>query len=129
MRKWLEYFVIFFGSVCCLIALAHIALGPKSIPGAIPVNATMDSEDRFYATLFLGFGIALIWCARALHEAERIRVFGFLLAVFFFSGVARIISWAMVGPPIALFIFLMFVELLLPPLLWWWHKATLSAQR
>lgn len=57
-RRILRWFLTLFGMVCAGIALAHIFVGPSAIPGSIPVNATMDSEDRFYATLFLGFGIA-----------------------------------------------------------------------
>jgi hypothetical protein len=111
--------------VCCLIALAHIVLGPASIPGSIPVNATMDSEDRFYATLFLGWGAAMIYCARSLERKERL--FGALLLTFFLGGVARVVSASLVGLPNALFVFLGSLELMLPPLLWWWHLATRTA--
>ena len=108
-----------FGVVCCGIALAHIALGPSAIPGAEPVNATMDSEDRFYATLFLGFGLALAWISR--DVACRGGALLALLVTFFASGVARVISAIAVGLPNDLFIFLTGVELALPPLLWWWQ--------
>jgi hypothetical protein len=118
----LRGFVALFGATCCVIALTHIAFGPASIPGSVPVNATMDSEDRFYATLFLGFGAALIWCARDLPRREP--VFGALLSVFFLGGIARLISWAAVGSPGALFTFLGGLELVLPPLLWFWFRRT-----
>lgn len=116
MLRALSLFAALFGGVCMAIALAHIAIGPAAIPGSVPVNATMDSEDRFYATLFLGYGAAMIWCSRAL--AERRRCFGALLLVFFLGGIARIISAIAVGPPNMLFIILGGVELLLPPILW-----------
>ena len=122
MRRWLERFVVLFGVVCCGIGLTHIVFGPRSIPGSVPVNATMDSEDRFYATLFVGFGGALIWCARALDA--RAGVFRALMAVFFASGVSRIISAIAVGPPGALFIVLGGLELALPPLLLLWLRET-----
>jgi hypothetical protein len=51
--------------------LGPIVFRPAIIPGAIPVNATMDSEDRFYATLFLGFGAAVMWCSRDLQTIAR----------------------------------------------------------
>lgn len=76
----------------------------------------MDSEDRFYAALFLGFGAAIVWCAGAL-EARR-DVLHALLATFFAGGVARLISWAAMGQPAALFVGLGAVELILPPVLW-----------
>lgn len=120
MQRVLALFVLLFGLVCCAIALAHIALGPAAIPGSVPVNATMDSEDRFYATLFFGFGVALIWVSRDLQSREG--VFRALLATFFAGGVARVVSAAAVGAPSSLFVFLGTVELVLPPLLWAWHR-------
>lgn len=120
--KALGAFVLLFGGVCCAIAMSHILIGPSVIPGSIPVNATMDSEDRFYATLFLGFGAALIWCSGDL--CQRRGVFGALLLTFFAGGIARVISWISVGPPIDLFIFLGAVELVLPPVLWLWLDRT-----
>ncbi|HVR91182.1 MAG TPA: DUF4345 domain-containing protein [Novosphingobium sp.] len=116
----LRWFVGLFGAVCIVIALAHIVFGPAAIPGAVQVNATMDSEDRFYATLFLGFGAALIWAAQEL--AARRGVFLALLAVFFLGGIARILSWLAVGPPVPLFVFLGALELAMPPVLWAWHR-------
>jgi Domain of unknown function (DUF4345) len=123
MRKSLSALIMLFGIVCCLISLAHIALGPLAIPGSVPVNATMDSEDRFYATLFLGFGAALIWCSRDLPSREAL--FGVLLLTFFLGGISRIVSVVAVGWPSVLFIFLGSLELALPPFLWWWHRFTL----
>lgn len=125
MAAALKGFTALFGAVCAAIGTVHIALGPAAIPGSIPVNATMDSEDRFYATLFLGFGIALVWCARDL--AVRRGVFFALLATFFGGGLARIASAIAVGPPSPLFVFLGLLELVLPPLLWWWHRRTYPA--
>lgn len=123
----LEAVVAVFGAACCAIALAHVALGPAAILGAVPVNATMDSEDRIYATLFLGFGLALMWCSRDL--AGRERAFAALLGVFFAGGVARIISALAVGLPHPLFVVLGLVELVLPPALWWWHRRSPRERR
>ena len=115
-----------FGAVCMIIALVHIAVGPSSIPGSIPVNATLDSEDRFYASLFLGFGAALIWCSQAL--GERSGVFFALLAVFFIGGLARIVSYLQVGLPHPLFQFLGAVELILPIVFYFWFRAVFGRQ-
>jgi hypothetical protein len=125
MRRTLSALVAVFGSICLIISLVHIAFGSSSIPGSVPVNPTMDSEDRFYATLFTGFGITLIWCSFNLRS--RLQVFSALLAVFFLGGVARIISAAAVGWPSGLFIFLGSLELLMPPLLWVWAKNVYAA--
>ena len=113
MKSALQYFVLAFGAVCCVIAAAHILTGPAAIPGSVPVNATMDSEDRFYATLFLGFGAGMIWCSRNL--AARGKLFDALMLVFFLGGLARIISAIAVGLPSPLFQFLGALELIIPP--------------
>lgn len=122
MRKALAGFSMFFGGVCMAIALAHIALGPKVIPGGVPVNATMDNEDRFYATLFLGFGAAMVWASRNL--SERRGIYLALMAVFFLGGVSRIISVLAVGWPAPLFIYLGAIELILPLVCWRWLEAS-----
>ena len=122
MRAVLRLLLHVFGAVCILIALTHIAIGPAAILGGAVTNATMDSEDRFYATLFLGFGLAVVWCARDLETREK--PLGALLVVFFAGGIARIISLIAVGPPGPLFLFLGVVELILPPIFWWWLGAT-----
>ena len=57
MKKSLQVFLGLFGITAIFIASLHIVLGPSAIPGSIPVNATMDSEDRFYATLFAAYGV------------------------------------------------------------------------
>jgi Domain of unknown function (DUF4345) len=120
MRRLLNATVALFGLVCAGIGLTHIVLRPSSIPGSIAVNATMDSEDRFYATLFVAFGGALIWCSRNLHA--RGGPLFWLLTTFFASGMARLVSAAQVGPPGVLFQFLTGVELILPVVLWLWYR-------
>jgi len=126
MAQALKILIMVFGAVCMAIALVHIGIGPRSIPGSIPVNATMDSEDRFYATLFLGFGAACIWTARDL--SGRARVFDALMLVFFLGGVARLVSMAQVGLPGALFQFLGSLELVLPPLFVWMRRRAYPAR-
>ena len=118
----LRWFLVLFGVACSAIALVHIAFGPASIPGSVPVNATMDSEDRFYATLFLGFGVAHIWAAQDL--SARSQTVLALQAVFFVGGLARIVSALAVGLPSGLFQFLGALELAIPLLVWWALRRT-----
>ena len=124
MRKALKVLLALFGITAIFIAMLHIVFGPSSIPGAVPVNAAMDSEDRFYAVLFMAFGVALLWCIR---EVERkARLVYCLMATFLAGGIARLISIAAVGPPNRFFIAMTALELLLP-FVYVWLQYRVSA--
>ena len=112
MKKSLQVFLCLFGITAIFIASLHIVLGTSAIPGSIPVNATMDSEDRFYATLFAAYGVALLWCTK---DIERKSMVVYSLAVtFFIGGLARLVSIAAVGLPNTFFIAMTVLELLIP---------------
>jgi hypothetical protein len=92
-------------------------------PGSGPWAATMDSELRFYAAIWAGFGGLLLM---AMADPSRRRAWTPALAgVFFLGGVGRLLSAMSVGPPHPLFRLLMWIELLTPPgliTLWWLER-------
>ncbi len=112
MKQTLQVFLALFGVSAIVIAALHVVLGPAAIPGSIPVNATMDSEDRFYATLFAAYGVALLWCIRDIERKSM--VVYFLALTFLFGGLARLVSVAMVGWPNTFFVAMTVLELLIP---------------
>src|SRR5205085_11966492 len=111
MPKALQILLGLLGATAIFISLLHIALGPVSVPGSIPVKATMDSEDRFYATLFMAYGAALLWCVNGVER--KAKVVYFLLLTFFVSGLARIVSMLTIKLPTNFFIAMTVIELLL----------------
>jgi hypothetical protein len=112
MKKSLQVFLGLFGITAILIASLHVVLGPSAIPGSVPVNPTMDSEDRFYATLFAAYGVALLWCIKDIENKSKIVYF--LALTFFIGGLARLVSIAAVGLPNAFFVAMTALELLIP---------------
>lgn len=72
----------------------------------------MDSEDRFYATLFAAYGAVLIWCVRDIER--KTKVVYFLALTFFVGGLARIVSIFAVGPPNDFFVAMTVLELIIP---------------
>jgi hypothetical protein len=114
MRRMFQAFLVLFGVVVIGISLAHLAIGPDAIMGGSPANPTSDSEDRFYAGVFLGYGVAVLWCASDVQHKRPYLTF--LAAVMFIGGLGRLLSMVIVGPPHAFFIAMLVVELALPPL-------------
>lgn len=75
----------------------------------------MDSELRFYATLWGAYGVVLLRAARGLPRT--LPQAPWLAAVFFSGGVGRLISLLTVGAPHPVFTLLMTIELTLPILM------------
>ena len=104
------------GIATLVIVVMHLALGSASIPGAGPVSPTVDGEDRFYAVIFGGYGFALIYCAK--DVATRRSTIQLLAGLFMAGGVARAVSWILVGRPHRFFIVMLALELVLPMVIW-----------
>ncbi len=112
METVLRWYLVIFGVVCALIALAHIFVGPSTIIGANTPNATLDGDMRFSMVLFLAYGIACVWAARDLNR--RAGVVHLLMLVFFVGGLVRLLTVAYVGWPHWFYIAMIVVEIVMP---------------
>lgn len=108
-----------------IISLAHIVMGPDAIPGAIAVNATMDSQDRFFAALFLAYGAAVLWFLRGWRD--KLREIQLLVMVLFAGGLARLVSFVVTGPPHPFYIAMTIIELVLPLAVIWLARRLADA--
>ncbi|GAA2652984.1 DUF4345 domain-containing protein [Streptomyces lunalinharesii] len=109
------------GVACVAIGVYHLVLGIASVPGEEATGATVDSRERFYNAIFIGFGLAWIWAARqAPVPAAAVRL---LTAVFLLGGVGRVLSLFVHGWPHWFQVPLAALELLLPPLYFWLADA------
>ncbi|MCA9625453.1 MAG: DUF4345 domain-containing protein [Myxococcales bacterium] len=106
-----------------VVASTHILLGQSWIPGTTAVTPTLDSEHRFYSSLFLMYGLALGWCAQDIPK--RREVFHFLLLTLFVGGLTRVVSLVAAGWPHPMFVVLGAVELIVPPVVW---RLSVTAQ-
>jgi hypothetical protein len=130
IRETLRFLLAVLGVTALLIALSNLLLGPGFTAGAAerafdaftgwqgpssaPWQPTMDNELRFYSALWGGYGIAMLATARNLDA--YLRFVPWLAVVFFVGGVGRAISWVQVGAPHPLFLNLMAIELIVPPI-------------
>ncbi|NKY53998.1 DUF4345 domain-containing protein [Nocardia vermiculata] len=114
MRRVLQGWLLLFGLVSAGIGVAHLFFGTASIIGAGSVDATVDSDMRFYSVLFTAYGLAWVWCARDVER--KVNMINVLGAVFFVGGVARLIAWAATGEPNWFYVLMIPVELVIPVL-------------
>lgn len=114
------------GATAVLIALSILVLGASATaafgeqtfealtdwrgPRTPEWPATMDSELRFYAALWLAYGVLAL---RAVVQC-RLDNTPWFACVFLLGGIGRLTSWLTVGAPHPFFLFLMAVELFLP---------------
>ena len=126
MARLLKSLALLMGVACVLIGLYHIVLGIRSVPGEEFAGATVDSRERFYNAIFLGYGLAWIWAARQSPiPANLIR---FLSAVFLLAALGRLISIADVGWPHWFQAALTALELVLPFVFFWLAAADQKAR-
>jgi hypothetical protein len=116
MKRVTEIWLIAFGLICAGIGLAHLLFGTSTIIGGGSVNATIDSDMRFYALLFAAYGLVFVWCA--VDIADRGRVANILGALFFAGGLARLLAWAATGQPNWFYVVMILVELIVPLVNW-----------
>lgn len=78
-------------------------------------TASVDSEFRFYSVFWFAYG-AMLWRTAARLGTE-LKLAGWLIALFGFGGIGRLISYLAYGPPAPLFLFLTWVEVVLSVLM------------
>lgn len=121
MDRVLRWLVWAMGIACVAIGAFHLVLGIASVPGEGPAGATVDSRERFYNAIFLGYGLAWIWAARQSPiPAKAVRA---LAGIFLLGGIGRLLSLAVHGPPQWFQIPLTVLELVLPPVYFWLADA------
>ena len=117
--------------ITVLAGLSHVVLGLNAdvllganAPAELRSDPVLDSQNRFYGTIFMGYGVLLFLCATDLRKyALLFRILGGFI---FLGGIARLISAALHGLPTSPVVGLIIIELVVVPLLLWWHSKVLS---
>jgi hypothetical protein len=117
----LRALMLVMGVACAGIGVVHLALGIDSVPGEGSAGATVDSRERFYGAIFLGYGLAWVWAARTRPISPT--AVRWLAGIFLLGGVGRLLSLAVHGEPHWFQIVLTVVELVLPPVYFWLAAA------
>jgi hypothetical protein len=118
-RRALTLVLAVLGAVAVASGLYAIILGPSFAPGGSPTSASVDSEYRFVNVFWLAAGGALWWSL--LRPRERATVTRTTLVLAFVGGLARLLSLFVAGWPHPVFVATIFLELVVVPLVLWWH--------
>lgn len=113
------------GAVSIASGLSGIIFGPEGVPGGAPTTASVDNEYRFTNAFWLAAGAALWWSLFRLPERRNVtRV---VLVIAFLGGFARLVSVGVMGWPHPVFIAALILELVVVPLVIWWHVRVVGA--
>jgi hypothetical protein len=119
-RKNLQRAIVAFAVVAVVTGTLTVFFGSAIIPDGGSTTASVESELRFYAAWYLGAGLFL---ASLVPRIERRRLeLRVVCLLFVLGGVGRIVGIADAGWPHPIFIGLLALELLLPPVLVVWQS-------
>lgn len=121
MSRALRWPALAMGVTCALIGVFHLVLGVASVPGEAAAGATVDSRERYYGAIFLGYGLAWVWAAR--QRPVPARAVRWLAGIFWLGALGRLVSLVLVGPPQVFQLVLTAVEIALPPVFFWLAPA------
>lgn len=121
MSRTLRVLVLSMGVACVAIGAVHFLWGIDSVPGEAAAGATVDSRERYYGAIFLGYGLVWMWVGRQSPiPATTVR---WLAGIFFLGGIGRLLSLAVHGQPQWFQVVLTVIELVLPPVFVWLAAA------
>ncbi len=99
------------GWACVAIGAGHVALGVRrSVPGAGHVSPTLESQEAFYNSVFIGYGLTWLHASRE-DRVDRAVEAGGVMAL---GGLARLVAIKRAGTPHPFYLGLTAVEFAVP---------------
>jgi Domain of unknown function (DUF4345) len=98
---------------------------PLYSAAALPRDATLDSNLRFYAGIWFGLGLGAFWLIPRI-ECET-NLFRLLWLMIFIGGLGRLVSLSLVGLPFLPFVGFTILEVIGAPLFVWWQSQVARA--
>jgi hypothetical protein len=94
----------------------------------LPRSPLLDSNLRFFAGLWVGLGLAMLWLVPNMERQGVL--FRVLWGAIFLGGVGRLLSMISVGLPPAPFIGFTLLEIVGAPMfIYWQHRVARSADK
>jgi hypothetical protein len=126
-RRNLQRLIVALAAVPITTGAVSLVFGTAAIPDAGAPSASTESELHFYAVWWLGAGLFLASLApRIEHRGRALQAVCALLVL---GAVGRVLAIADAGWPQPIFVVLMALEFLLPPVLVVWQARVAHASR
>lgn len=118
-------------AIACLVPLStggiSIVRGPGWLGHAASVPTDLDSQFRYVSGIFFALGLAFTSCVPGIErKGARFRLLGWMVVA---GGLARALSWAVVGAPSVGHRLGLVMELGVVPLLMLWQVRVARASR
>ena len=113
--------VIGVGLLVAGVGIYYLVTGTSGVAdtGGGEINASLESQFRFFSAMMVGVGAAFIAIAVKFQWANMLWL---VCLMIFLGGIGRVLSWAFSGTPHYTMIILMILELAFPPALLVWHR-------
>ncbi|GIG93283.1 DUF4345 domain-containing protein [Plantactinospora endophytica] len=114
-------------TVAVASGLAGMLVGPAALPGAGPVDATVDSGFRYANAFWFAAGAVAWWAVPRVERATApLRL---VLGAVILGGIARLLAALASGWPHPVYLGALAVELVLVPLVLVWQAEVAQAAR
>lgn len=115
------------GAACTGIGIMHAILGARSVVGLTDTGATEDSQERFYGSIFAGYGIAWLYAAR--QQPVSPQTVRWLAATMAAGGGSRLLGLLRSGRPHPFWLVMTGVEFVVPAGALWLLDTTAPEQQ
>ena len=124
-RRSLRLTILVLAAIAVTTGTISALFGTDVIAGGDATSKSVESELRFYAVWYLGAGVFLASLAPRIEQ--RGAALRGVCLVLFLGGIGRVLAIAGSGWPHPLYVGLMALELLLPPVLVLWQARVARA--
>ncbi|MFC6021568.1 DUF4345 domain-containing protein [Plantactinospora solaniradicis] len=126
-RRGLQVVLGLLATVAVASGLSGMLAGPAALPGAGPVDATVDSGFRYASTFWFAAGVLAWWAVPRVERAST--VLRLTLGVVILGGFARLLAVLASGWPHPVYLGTLVVELVVVPLVLLWQAGVARAAR
>ncbi|MBG0566141.1 DUF4345 domain-containing protein [Actinoplanes aureus] len=126
-RRALQVVLVVLAVIPIGTGLMDMLLGAGTLPSDQDLNPDLQSNYRFFATMWFGLGLAILWIVPRVETAvQPLRA---VTALVFLGGLTRVLAMVVDGMPHPMFVAFTALELIAPPILVLWQNRVSAQSR